>query len=109
MKRDTVSVRVGAEVLDASQLAEAGLYLATYENRLESRVKSGENRGQTLAHDHVVFEWQGPIAFPQARLLVQRDLALLPKALPGHSGVVGFVQNRRTAEVLQALMLPACL
>ncbi|MCD6043755.1 MAG: hypothetical protein K0R40_3358, partial [Burkholderiales bacterium] len=24
------------------------------------------------------------------------------------SGVVAFVQNRRSAEVLQALMLPAC-
>ena len=35
-------------------------------------------------------------------------LALLPRAVPGHSGVVAFVQNRATAEVLQALMLPAC-
>ena len=92
MKRDTLVVRVGAEVLEARELADAALYLATYENRLQN----------------VVLEWQRPIAFSQARLAAQRELALLPKALPEHSGIVGFVQNRRTAEVLQALMLPAC-
>jgi len=92
MKSDTVVVRAGAEVLEAGQLADAGLYLAAYENRLEN----------------VVLEWQPPIAFSQARLVAQRELALLPKALPERSGVVGFVQNRRTAEVLQALMRPAC-
>jgi len=41
-------------------------------------------------------------------LLEQRVLPLLPKAVPANSGVVGFVQNRGTTEVLQALMLPAC-
>ena len=35
-------------------------------------------------------------------------LPLLPKAVLRHSGVVAFVQNRATSEVLQALMLPAC-
>jgi hypothetical protein len=39
---------------------------------------------------------------------VRRELPLLPKARAGDSGVVAFVQNRRSAEVLQALMLPAC-
>jgi hypothetical protein len=95
MKSDAVVVRVAAEILDAGQRDEAALYLAAYENRLES-------------HDHLVLEWQRPSAFSQPRLVEQRDLPLLPKAVPGNSGVVGFVQNRRTAEVLQALMLPAC-
>jgi hypothetical protein len=92
MKSDTIVVRAGAQVLAAGELADAGLYLATYENRLEN----------------VVLEWQRPIAFSQPRLVAQRELALLPKARPERSGVVGFVQNRGTAEVLQALMLPAC-
>jgi hypothetical protein len=43
-----------------------------------------------------------------ARLTERRQLPLLPKAVPANSGVVAFVQNRRTGEVLQALMLPAC-
>jgi hypothetical protein len=35
-------------------------------------------------------------------------LALLPKAVPANSGVVAFVQNKASGEVLQAIMLPAC-
>jgi hypothetical protein len=102
-----LQVEAGAELLDAAQKGDAALYLAAYENRLSSRISAGENRGRTLTHDYVVLEWQGPFAFgPESRVLERRELALLPRATPGNSGVVGFVQNRRTAEVLQALMLP---
>ena len=105
----SLDVEAGAEVLDAGQRTDAALYLATYENRLASSVTAGENRGRTLTHDYVVLEWQGPFAFgPEGRLLERHELALLPRASAGTSGVVSFVQNRRTAEVLQALMLPAC-
>jgi hypothetical protein len=106
--------RAGSGALEVEAKAEAykegaDLYLATYQNRLHSRVDAGENRGRLLAHDYVVLEWQGPFAFgPGARLSLRRDLALLPGASAADSGVVAFVQNRRSAEVLQALMLPAC-
>jgi hypothetical protein len=104
-----LQVEASAELLDSAQQADAALYLAAYENRLSSTVTAGENRGRTLAHDYVVLEWQGPFGFgPAAQVLEHRQLALLPRASVGGSGVVGFVQNRRTAEVLQALMLPAC-
>ena len=101
---DALRLRVQASVPDAAQRAEAALYIAAYENRLESRVTAGENRGSLLTHDHVALEWQGPHALGERQL----KLALLPKAKTADSGVVAFVQNRRTAEVLQALMLPAC-
>lgn len=91
IKAGVMSVRAVAEWLDAAQKDAPALYLAAYENRLGS----------------VVLEWQGPIVFAQG-LVEQRELPLLPKAVPSKSGVVGFVQNRRSAEVLQALMLPAC-
>lgn len=104
----TLAVRVRAELLDRGQADEAGLYLAAYENRLESRVSAGENRGRTLSHDHVVLEWQGPLGFSGPRIALERALPLLPGAQRGNSGVVAFVQNRRTAEVLQVLMLPSC-
>jgi len=107
-QRDSLAVEVLAELLDRGQEADAGLYLASYENKLVSRVAAGENRGRTLAHDYVVFEWLGPIAFSGGRIDERRALPLLPGATPAHSGVAAFVQNRRTAEVLQALMLPAC-
>lgn len=104
-----LEVEASAERLGSGRTGDAALYLAAYENKLTSRVQAGENRGRTLAHDYVVLEWQGPFELPAAaRLLERRTLALLPNAVPANSGVVGFVQNRRTAEVLQALMLPAC-
>jgi len=104
----TLTVRVSATLLDTAQAEEAGLYLAAYESRLESRVSAGENRGRTLSHDHVVLEWQGPLAFSGSRLIQERALPLLPGAQRANSGAVAFVQNRRTAEVLQVLMLPSC-
>jgi hypothetical protein len=56
----------------------------------------------------VVLEWQGPLPFTGARLAQERALPLVPGAQSANSGVVAFVQNRSTAEVLQVLMLPSC-
>jgi hypothetical protein len=104
-----LEAQADAQLLDPAQQADAALYLATYENRLSSKVSAGENNGSVLRHDYVVLEWQGPYAFgADGRLSERRSLALLPKGVPANSGLVGFVQNRRTTEVLQALMLPAC-
>ncbi len=94
LKREAVVVRAGAELVESGQLGDAALYLAAYESRLDRR--------------QVVLEWQGPLALPQRQTTHVRELPLLPKAVAENSGVVAFVQNRRTAEVLQALMLPAC-
>lgn len=95
LRSEALAVRATAEVLDAGEIAHAALYLAAYENLPGSGVIS-------------VLEWQRPIAFSRARLVTQRELPLRPKTVAGRSGVVGFVQNRRSADVLQALMLPAC-
>ncbi len=102
-------VVASAELVDVALARDAALYLAAYESRIVSRVTAGENRGRTLEHDYVVLEWQGPFDFGQQPRLEERHvLPLLPAGVPASSGIVGFVQNRRTAEVLQALMLPAC-
>ena len=104
-----LDTRVIASLLDAKQAADAALYLAVYENRLTSRVTAGENGGRTLSHDHVVLEWQGPFAFDAlGKLSDRRALPLLPKGVVERSGVVGFVQDRRTGEVLQALLRSSC-
>jgi hypothetical protein len=110
--KDAFEVQASAVLEDAAlpsrQWGDAALYLGAYENKLVSEVKAGENRGRTLAHDYVVLEWAGPFEFKGAKLAERQRLALLPKAVMAHSGVVAFVQNRATGEVLQALMLPAC-
>lgn len=93
LERRGLRVRAHAELSDPAFNADPVLYLAAYENRLEN---------------HVVLEWQGPFAVPGGRFGTERLLPLLPGAVPTNSGVVAFVQDRRTAQVLQALMLPAC-
>ncbi|HEX2565263.1 MAG TPA: DUF1223 domain-containing protein [Burkholderiales bacterium] len=104
---DRMDLEIKAALNDPGD-KDAVLYVAAYENKLSSDVSSGENRGRRLAHDYVVLEWQGPMALGASPLAERRSLPLLPKAVPAHSGAAAFVQNRRTGEVLQALMLPAC-
>jgi hypothetical protein len=101
-----LQVEAVAELLQSS--AEADLYLATYRSGLQSRVNAGENRGRLLTHDYVVLEWQGPFAFAGKTLTQRRKVPLLPGAGPANSGVAAFVQDRRTGEVLQALLRSAC-
>jgi hypothetical protein len=104
-----MAVGVRAELLDRNHLKDAALYLASYENRLSSAVTAGENRGRTLRHDFVVLEWLGPLDLGPAGHRAERiPVPRLPKAVPENSGIVAFVQNRRSLEVLQALMLPPC-
>lgn len=102
-------LEASAELLDRSQQADAALYLAVYQNDLSSSVAAGENRGRTLHHDYVVREWLGPLDFGHSpKLTERRSLAPPPGAVPGRWGVAAFVQNRNDAQVLQALLLPAC-
>jgi len=107
-RKDAFEVEAAAQLEEASPNADIALYLGAYENKLVSEVKAGENRGKSLPHDYVVLQWVGPLEFKGGKLAQRHVLPLLPKAVPGHSGVAAFVQNRATAEVLQALMLPAC-
>jgi hypothetical protein len=106
--KDRFELEVAAELLGAAPGEAIALFLGAYENKLVSEVKAGENRGRTLPHDYVVLQWVGPLEFKTGRLAERHVLSLLPKAVPAHSGVAAFVQNRATSEVLQALMLPAC-
>jgi hypothetical protein len=91
---NAVSVRVRAELLGPEPLHDAALYLAAYESRRKD--------------EHLVLQWEGPVPLGRAGLEVERALPLLPGASAASSGVVAFVQNRRTAEVLQTLSLATC-
>jgi len=106
--RDRFAVQASAELGKGIPDGDIALFVGVYENKLVSEVSAGENRGRTLPHDYVVLQWLGPLEFRGGKASERHVLPLLPKAVPAHSGVVAFVQNRATAEVLQALMLPAC-
>lgn len=77
----------------------SALYLALTEDRLETRVKAGENRGATLRHDHVVRVWLGPYEADQVR---KTSIALKPEWKRGDLGIAAFVEGKG-GEVLQAV------
>jgi hypothetical protein len=108
-RRDALSVEAQANLTGTRESSGVALYLASYASRLVSRVQGGENAGRKLTHDFVVVDLAGPFDFgPDGNVSAKRDLALPAGASLSNAGAAAFVQDRRSAEVLQALMLPAC-
>lgn len=102
-----LAASVQGRVADPAQRRDAVLYMAAF--RVSKEVTVGDNAAPSPAIGYAVLEWQGPFSPRSDGLLVaERSLALLPGATRDASGVAAFVQNRRTAEVLQAVLLPAC-
>ncbi|MGF6725335.1 hypothetical protein P3T43_004712 [Paraburkholderia sp. GAS41] len=89
-------------------------YLAVYENALTSQVRAGENSGVTLHHERVVRQWIGPVPLEAGNAQIRREITFDPAdaadnaAQPGKFGVVGFVENAATGEVLQVAELATC-
>ncbi len=101
-----IAVKATARVPDAGDRKGAALFVALADSGLVSEVKSGENAGKQLRHDHVVRALRGGIPV-DASGSVAADIALpLPAEAGTAATVVAFVQNVDTGEVLQALSLP---
>ena len=101
----------GALALDAEAHAgssPAALYLALAESGLASKVTRGENSGATLAHDHVVREWIGPIRLVAGTARVQRAIRLPAAWNRARLEVIAFVQDEKSGSVLQALSAQQC-
>ncbi|MGP1679629.1 MAG: DUF1223 domain-containing protein [Burkholderiales bacterium] len=103
----------GALALQAEATARAGaepaaLYLTLAESGLASKVTRGENGGVTLAHDHVVRAWIGPVRLTKGSARVQRDIALPAAWNRARLELVAFVQDERTGGVLQAVSANQC-
>jgi hypothetical protein len=101
-------------VVDVEANARGGaspgaLYLAVTESGLESKVTRGENAGSTLAHDYIVREWIGPLRLTNGTIHMQREIALPATWNRARLGVVGFVENEKTGEVLQAVSAGNCV
>jgi len=83
-------------------------YVAVYENKLVSNVAAGENGGVTLHHDYVVRRWLGPFALKNGMVQIHEKLALDSIAADlrvDRFGIVAFVQNTSSGEVLQVARL----
>jgi hypothetical protein len=104
-----LEVTGNAVVPDPAHRRNADAYFVLYENSLSGSVRSGENRGRVLEHDFVAREFIGPLAITDASgVRLDRTLRLHPDWKTANLGVAAFVQDRRNADVLQALALPMC-
>ncbi len=78
------------------------LYVALYENNLESEVQAGENRGKRLQHDYVVRVLIGPVPVaPDKPILKEWRIPLAADWKTADMGLAAFVQSARSGEVLQ--------
>jgi hypothetical protein len=109
LERNAQTLRVTSNAVAKQMPASAGLYLALYESGLRTDVRAGENRGHTLEHAHVVRRLLGPFALDAGgKARVNETLTLDPTWNVSELGVVAFVQELKSTEVLQALALGLC-
>lgn len=106
---DRLSVNASAVVHDDTERAQSALFLAVYENGLNSDVRAGENRGVTLRHNYLVRDWIGPLALDAAApTAVARKINVSREWKRQNLGIAAFVENRESGAILQALALPVC-
>ena len=99
---------VEAKATARSPGAAANLYLAVTESGLSTHVARGENAGATLDHDHVVREWIGPLPLQNGSAGTRQEIALPAAWNTAHLVVVAFVEDAKTAAVLQTVSTRSC-
>lgn len=92
----------------ASGAPGAVLQVALLESGIATQVKSGENSGRMLRHDHVVREWLPPVTLgSDGKALLSRMVQPPSGARKDRLTVAAFVQTG-AGEVLQALSRAVC-
>ena len=110
--RGTPNARVSAVLAPGVRTDDLALFVAITQDGLSTKVKAGENRGETLRHDHVVRDlamardW---LKGASASLTTTAEFAPRPDWKTDRMNVVAFVQNLKSGEVLQALSAPLCV
>ena len=103
---DALAVQARAQIANPADRPGARLFVALADSGLASEVNAGENRGERLAHDHVVRALSASPA-DGADGATRLDAVLPWPAERGSAAtVVAFVQDVRSGEVLQAVALP---
>ena len=83
-------------------------FVAVYQNKLVSKVAAGDKGGVTLHHEFVVRRWLGPFALKAGMVKIQQNISLdsIGGDVPvDQFGIVTFVQDATTGEVLQVARL----
>ncbi len=102
---DAQSVEAIADVTDKSRVDGAKLYVATTSSGLSTQVRAGENRGETLHHDHVVRTLTQGATFDAGGHAKLTTRWTRPAEGEIHT-IVAFVQDPARGDVLQSLALP---
>ena len=102
------SLRVG---VDAQRLRGDGaepllVWLALYQDGLQSRIDAGENQGVVLDHDRVVRALAGPWRMDAASLSDEVEIRWPSMSQTARMGLVLFAESARTGEGMQALAMP---
>ena len=101
-KDSTLKTSVSINPVTPSTQEPMELYLALYENNLESQVQAGENRGKRLQHDYVVRVLIGPVvAVADKTTHHEWSIPLAADWKITDMGLAAFVQSAKTGEVLQ--------
>lgn len=86
------------------------VFLALYENGIETRVKSGENAGTTLRHDYVVRNWLGPFRITEdGGTVAHANIAIEPDWKARDLGLAAVAYSAQRGEILQTINLPSCV
>jgi hypothetical protein len=101
-KDSTLNTSVSVNPVATSTQEPMELFIALYENNLESQVQAGENRGKRLQHDYVVRVLLGPVAVaPDKSTHQEWQIPLAADWKTADMGLAAFVQSTKTGEVLQ--------
>ena len=106
---DLLEIAGKAHVPKPAHRRNADAYLVIYENDLIRAVHAGENAGRTLHHSFVARQFIGPLPFTsELGVNLAQNLRLPQRWVTDNLGVVAFVQDRHSGDILQALALPVC-
>ncbi len=101
-------VRVALRAHNADSTS-AHVFLALFQNGLNSDIKAGENAGKKLYHEFVVRELEGPLPVaPGASLEREFEFDIDSFADPSSLGFAVFAENTTSGENLQAMAVPLC-
>ena len=102
-----MTLKTSAQTTNPADAKNVDVFVAIYENKLVSQVKSGENSGRELKHDYVVREFFGAYQINNQNEF-SKNFTLDAAWAKRDAGAVVFVQNNQTGEILQSLALKFC-
>ncbi len=103
---DRIRVGVKAEPVPGVRARDGMLWLALYQDGLDTDVRAGENRGRTLRHDRVVRVLEGPWAVGKAPVVGETTIEFPEGADPATLGLVLFAESIDDGSGWQSLTLP---